>query len=73
LTLFTNTIKKADARQINYLMVAMMNRLWIIHPTTTIVELLDVGTSLGNFQELSKWISNQLNSSPIRGAANDLP
>ena len=61
-----------DSKQLNYLTQAMMNRLWI--PTTsTIVGLLNVGTSEDNFQELSRWISNQLNASENGGASNDLP
>jgi len=51
---------------------AMMNRLWISH-TTTIVGLLDVGSSRTNFDELSKWIVTQLATVPHGGAANDLP
>ena len=61
-----------DSKQIHYLTQAMMNRLWI--PTTsTIVGLLNVGTSQDNFQELSKWISNQLNTPESDIASNDLP
>lgn len=70
--LTSNSMKRADAKQINHLTVAMMNRLWI-PPTTTIVGLLDVGTTQNNFQELSKWITKQLNSSPKREASNELP
>lgn len=70
--LISNSMKRADAKQIKYLTVAMMNRLWI-PPTTTIVGLLDVGTSQDNFQELSKWITKQLNSLPKQEASNDLP
>lgn len=61
-----------DSKQIHYLTQAMMNRLWI--PTTsTIVGLLNVGTTQDNFQELSKWISNQLNTPESDCASNDLP
>ena len=50
-----------DPRQLNYLTQSMMNRLWI-PSTSTIVGLLNVGATQDNFQELSKWISNQLNT-----------
>lgn len=60
-----------DTKQINYLTQAMMNRLWI-PATSTIVGLLNVGTSQDNFQELSKWISSQLNTTESAGASNDL-
>jgi hypothetical protein len=61
-----------DSKQIHYLTQSMMNRLWI--PTTsTIVGLLNVGTTQDNFQELSKWISNQLNTPESDSASNDLP
>jgi len=61
-----------DSKQIHYLTQSMMNRLWI--PTTsTIVGLLNVGATQDNFQELSKWISNQLNTPESDGASNDLP
>ena len=61
-----------DSKQLNYLTQAMMNRLWI-PATSTIVGLLNVGTSQDNIQELSKWISNQLNTSESADASNDLP
>ena len=61
-----------DSKQLNYLTLAMMNRLWI-PATSTIVGLLNVGACQDNFQELSKWISNQLNDSESVGASNDLP
>ena len=70
--LTSNSIKREDAKQINYLTIAMMNRLWI-PPTTTIVWLLDVGNSQNNFQELSKWVTMQLNSSPPNQASIGLP
>ena len=70
--LTSNSIKTDDAKQVNYLTIAMMNRLWI-PPTTTIVGLLDVGTSQNNFQELSKWVTKQLNSSPNSHASIGLP
>lgn len=54
-------ILPVDSKQLNYLTQEM------------IVGLLNVGTSQDNFQELSKWISNQLNSSENGGASNDLP
>ena len=61
-----------DSKQLNYLTQAMMNRLWIPN-TSTIVGLLNVGTTQDNFQELSEWISSQLNGSENEGASNDLP
>jgi hypothetical protein len=60
-----------DSKQLNYLTIAMMNRLWI--PTTsTIVGLLNVGTTQDNFQELSEWISSQLTGSENEGTSYDL-
>ena len=70
--LTSNSMKRADAKQINYLTIAMMNRLWI-PPTTTIVGLLDVGTTKNNFQELSKWITKQLSYPLYETASNPLP
>lgn len=58
--------------QINYLTHAMMNRLWIPQ-TTTIIGLLDVGSSKDNFQELSKWITKQLSSRTSDDTSDDLP
>ena len=70
--LTSNSMKQADAKQINYLTIAMMNRLWIPQ-TTTLVGLLDVGTTQNNFQELSKWITKQLNYPLKENASNQLP
>jgi len=61
-----------DSKQLNYLTLAMMNRLWI-PTTTTIVGLLNVGNTEDNFQELSMWISGQLNAPETVVASNDLP
>ena len=58
----------ATVRQLTH---AMMNRLWIPH-TNTIVGLLDVGLSRTNFDELSKWITYQLDLTPEGGSANQL-
>lgn len=66
--LATNT---ADPEEIKYLTLAIMNRLWIPQ-TTTIVGLLNVGAAKDNFQELTKWIDNQLNSATLGGASNNL-
>ena len=68
----SNPMKQADPKQVNYLTVAMMNRLRI-PPTTNIVGLLDVGTTQNNFQELSKWITKQLNYPLNESASNNLP
>ena len=70
--LVSNSMKQADAKQINYLTIAMMNRLWI-PPTTSIVGLLDVGTTQSNFQELSKWVTKQLSYPLNECASNELP
>lgn len=51
--LISNSMKRADATQINYLTVVMMNRLWIPQ-TTTIVGLLDVGHYAEQFSEAIK-------------------
>ena len=48
--LVSSSMKRADAKQISYLTVAMMNRLCIL-PTTSIVGLLDLGTTQNYFQE----------------------
>ena len=61
-----------DVATVRQLTHAMMNRLWIPH-TNTIVGLLDVGLSRTNFDELSKWITYQLDATPEGGAANQLP
>lgn len=66
--LTSNLMKQADAKQINYLTIAMMNRLWIT-PNNSIVGLLDVGTTQNNYQELSKWITKQL-SFPLNESAS---
>ncbi len=58
--------------QINYLTHAMMNRLWIPQ-TTTIIGLLNVGSSKDNFQELHKWITKQLSSRTSDSTYEDLP
>ena len=58
--------------QIHYLTHAMMNRLWIPQ-TTTIIGLLDVGSSKDNFQELSKWIAKQLSVTNTGDTSDNLP
>jgi len=58
--------------QINYLTHAMMNRLWIPQ-TTTIIGLLEVGSSKDNFQELHKWITKQLSSQSSDDIFEELP
>jgi len=66
------TDRSPDTATVRQLTHAIMNRLWIPH-TTTIVGLLDVGLSRTNFDELSKWITQQLTTAPEGGAANELP
>lgn len=61
-----------DQTEVLQLTNALMNRLWI-PPTNTIVGLLDVGISRTNFDELSKWIAQQLAFSGKGETANDLP
>ena len=70
--LTSDSMKRADAKQIKYLTIAMMNRLWI-PSTTSIVGLLDVGTTQNNFQELSKWITEQLSYPLYEATSNHLP
>jgi len=44
---------------INQITYALMCRMWIPH-TSTIVGLLGVGLSRSNFQELSRWVAQEL-------------
>ena len=60
-----------NQRQVRYLTVAMMNRLWIPQ-TSTIVGLLGVGNSQDNFDELTKWIAVQLSTDFQGGSSSDL-
>jgi len=50
--------KPLDNRDVKFLTQAMMNCLWIPQ-SSTIVGLLNVGSSQDNFEELSKWIINE--------------
>lgn len=54
----TCSIKPLDSHNVNFLTLAMMNRLWIPQ-SSSIVGLLNVGPSRDNFEELSKWISTE--------------
>ena len=44
---------------VNQLVHALMNRLWI-PDNSSIVGMLDVGLSRSNFNELSKWLTHEL-------------
>lgn len=63
--------KEIQSADVSYLTQAMMNRLWIPQ-TSTIVGLLDVGTSKDNFEELSKWVEVQLKLPTDDCAANEM-
>ena len=65
------TATSGDSREIRYLTVAMMNRLWIPQ-TSTIVGLLGVGMSQDNFDELAKWIAVQFHTISQDNSSSDL-
>ena len=52
-------IEPANQKTIGQVADALMCRLWIPH-TSTIVGMLGVGLSSSNFDELSKWIAQEL-------------
>lgn len=60
-----------DSCEIQFLTLAMMNRLWIPQ-TSTIVGLLGVGKSQDNFDELTKWIAVQLHTKAKDDSSSDL-
>lgn len=63
--------KAIDDNEVNFITQALMNRLWIPQ-TSTIVGLLDVGSSKNNFDELFKWVAVQLHISTDSCASNKL-
>jgi len=65
------TATSVESREIRYLTVAMMNRLWIPQ-SSSIVGLLNVGISKDNFEELSKWITAEQAMACSGCASNDL-
>jgi len=67
----TSAEPPVDSKQISYLTVAMINRLWT-PSNSTIVGLLGVDASQNNYQELSMSIEKQMASSANGGVANQL-
>lgn len=61
-----------EARSIRFLTSALMNRL-LIQPSNSIVGLLDVGITKDNFDEVYKWINEQLKYSTSEHADSALP
>ena len=51
--------QKVEPKTTRYLTWALMNRLWIPQ-SHSIVGLLEVGITKDNFDEISKWVSKQL-------------
>ena len=64
--------QRVEPKTVRYLTWALMNRLWIPQ-SHSIVGLLDVGITKDNFDELSKWVTNQLEDSATIPAASLLP